>query len=82
MVKVGTYDNKLRSYGTLNQGGVKNEKLRKKALKFCIFLLDEKNINIDSIAFKFGILCLSIITNAMHFFFFLCYIIVAHVQKK
>ena len=46
--------------------GVKNEKLREKALKFCIILLDEKNKNIESIAFKFGILCPSIITNPMH----------------
>ena len=61
---------------------MKNEKLRKKALKFiCIILLDENNKNIDSIAFKFGILCLSIITNPMHGVF-LRYIILAHVKKS
>ena len=71
---------KMTKLCTLNQRGLKNEKLRKKAFKFCIILLDENNKNIDSIAFKFGILCLSIITNPMHGFF-LRYIIVAHVNK-
>ena len=64
MIKVRSYDKKLRSYGTLNQRGVKNEKLRKRFKVLHSFtLLDEMNINNDMIAFKFGILCPSIVTN-------------------
>ena len=74
MIKVGSYDKKLRSDGTLNQRGVKNEKQRKKRYGVALLFWTKIIYNIDSITFKFGILCLSIITNPMHVCFSYYYV--------